>query len=71
MTSSFRPCGHGTLRILEFNALGAAVGCVHCDETFDLPAETVAENYYPFIYHSTQGPTNDIQLLIHNKIIDR
>ncbi len=67
--TAFNPCSHGTLRILEINALGATVSCIHCSETFDLPENTV-QKYYPFTHFSPQGPENDIQLLIHLRLIE-
>lgn len=51
--------------------LGVTVGCVMCDETFDIPAATVDEKYYHFVHHSPQGPVHDIELIIHERIIER
>lgn len=69
--TAFNPCGHGTLQILSLNALGVTVGCVHCNETFDLPADVMEEKYYHFVHHSGRGPEHDMELLIHHKIIER
>jgi hypothetical protein len=67
----FSPCRHGTLQVMETHALGITVGCVHCNETFFLDPEVVEEKYYHFIHHSHKGPADDIELLIHYKIIER
>lgn len=67
----FRTCGHGTLQIMEIHALGCTVGCVHCDETFFLDAEVVDEKFYHFTHHSPKGQMNDMELLIHYKLIEK
>ena len=67
----FNPCGHGTLQIMEAHALGVTAGCLHCDETFDIPAAIVDEKYYHFTHYSPKGQANDMELLIHYKIIER
>jgi hypothetical protein len=67
----FNPCRHGTLQIMEIHALGLTVGCVHCNETFFLDAEVVEDKYYHFKHNSAKGQMNDIELLIHYKIIEK
>ncbi len=67
----FNPCRHGTLQIMEANALGVTAGCVHCNETFNLSADVVNEKYYHFQHNSSKGIDNDIELLIHYKIIEK
>ncbi|KKM07196.1 hypothetical protein LCGC14_1736300, partial [marine sediment metagenome] len=58
------PCSHGILRIMCLNALGATVGCLKCNETFDLPADVMEERYYLFRHFSPKGEMHDIQLLV-------
>lgn len=67
----FRSCNHGTLQIMSVHALGVTAGCVHCNETFDIPAAVVDEKYYHFTHNSPQGVDHDMELLIHYKIIEK
>ena len=66
----FSTCEHGILRIMEAHVLGVTVGCANCNETFDLEAEAVEENYYHFKHHSHKGADNDMEILVHYKIIE-
>ncbi len=49
---------------MSLNALGATVGCVNCNETFDLAADMMEEKYYHFRHFSPKGEKHDIQLLV-------
>lgn len=62
-------CSHRVLQILEFNALGASVGCIHCNTTLQLDDEAMADKYYAFTHTSNQGADHDVNVLIHHKLM--
>lgn len=61
---------HRFLSVDEFNALGAVCSCLICDMTFQLGAEEMETHYYSFIHHSAQGPEEDMEMLILDKVLD-
>lgn len=73
MTQSTRQwlCKHQTLEVLEFNALGATVGCLVCSYTFDLPAQSVSDQYVGFTHTSPGGKDEDRYVLIHHSCLSK
>ena len=63
-------CYHRVVQILEFNALGAAVGCTQCDTTLQLADKSIAEEYFAFTHVSSKGADHDVNVLIHHSLIE-
>ncbi len=64
-------CKHRILHIEGFNVLGVTVECTGCHCVFDIPDEAVNEVFYSFTHTSPKGPESDIQVLIHQEVVDR
>lgn len=58
-----RRCSHPVRQIMEFHSLGATVGCVLCDATFDMEDEIINE-WVDFTHTSTRGKMYDLYLLV-------
>lgn len=63
-----RRCTHPVRQIMEFHSLGATVGCVLCDATFDMDDSTLQE-WIDFTHTSTRGKAHDIYLLVNPRQI--
>lgn len=61
-------CRHQLLQVREYNALAVTVACVRCDLTFDIPFENVERYFLTFQHNSARGPSEDITLLINEKV---
>lgn len=61
-------CKHQLLQVREHNALAVTVACVRCDLTFDIPYENVERYFLTFQHNSRRGPSEDITLLINEKV---
>lgn len=61
-------CRHQLLQVRSHNALAVTVACVRCDLTFDIPYENVERYFLTFQHNSTRGPSEDITLLINERI---
>lgn len=62
---SSEQCEHTISQVIEFNPLGAVVGCIECDETLQFTAQEIADDYLPFTYTSPEGMTKDVHIFIH------
>lgn len=61
-----RRCSHPVRQIMEFNPLGAVVGCVLCDATFDMDEELMQE-WVDFTHTSPNGKAHDLHILVNPK----
>ena len=64
-----RRCEHQVLQVVAFNPVGAVVGCVLCELTFDLDDQAMVKNYIPFTHTSPFGKDEDNHILIHEGLI--
>lgn len=58
-----RRCSHPVRQVIEFNPLGAVVGCVLCDSTLDMTDEQI-QDWVEFTHTSTRGKAHDLFLLV-------